>query len=85
MSRSVAVCHPGDHIKTAMRTMQEQRVRRLPVVDDRGLLVGILSLDELAMSAEWGRDAALPAADVLLTFRVVCGQRFLQTTAGTAM
>jgi CBS domain-containing protein len=48
MSRDVRTCTVEDGIDTAERVMQANQVRRLPVVDCEGLLVGILSLSDLA-------------------------------------
>jgi len=46
-------------VLNAIRMMKEQQLRRVPVVDPRGMLVGILSLGDLA-------DAGTPeAADAL--------------------
>lgn len=39
--------HPADTIEEAMGTLMEYHVRHLPVVDDDGDLVGILSEDQL--------------------------------------
>jgi CBS domain-containing protein len=33
MSAQVYTCRPEDDVRTALNTMKEQRVRRLPVVD----------------------------------------------------
>ena len=47
MSARVATigCHEG--IVSATRRMNENAVRRLPIVDDDGRLVGLVSMDEL--------------------------------------
>src|SRR5580700_9245902 len=41
-----------DDIHTALSTMRAQQVRRLPVVNNEGALVGILSLDDIVLFAE---------------------------------
>jgi CBS domain-containing protein len=47
-SRNVAAVHPADDVGTAVRTMREAAVRRLPVVDgDR--VVGVVSIGDLAL------------------------------------
>jgi CBS domain-containing protein len=51
MSRDVKTCSPEDAIGVAELSMQQRHVRRLPVVDSRGRLVGILSLNDLARGA----------------------------------
>ncbi|MCL2723678.1 MAG: CBS domain-containing protein [Polyangiaceae bacterium] len=46
---------PHDDLREAQQIMRHARVRRLPVVDVKGHLVGILSLHDLAMSAKKDR------------------------------
>lgn len=47
MSLQPVVAGESDPIDLALRTMRRAGVRRLPVVNGRGEVVGILSLDEL--------------------------------------
>jgi CBS domain-containing protein len=56
MSREVHKLAPGDPLPRAQRLMQEQQVRRLPVVDVDGRLVGLISLNDLVIEA--ARDPA---------------------------
>ncbi len=49
MHRSPTVIDQDQGVFEAARTFSEQGVRRLPVVDRAGELVGILSLDDLLM------------------------------------
>jgi CBS domain-containing protein len=55
MAHDVASCRAGDELAAAERTMQQRQVRRLPVVDDAGRVVGILSLNDLARAAAGDR------------------------------
>lgn len=48
MSRAAHVCAPEDSLESAASRMGSQQVRRLPVVDGEGHVVGILSLGDLA-------------------------------------
>ena len=48
MARRIVSCSPEDDITDAARVMRENGVRRLPVVDTAGELVGLLSLDDIA-------------------------------------
>lgn len=48
MSRTVHSCQASDSIEQAIRRMGDNQVRRVPVVDARGRLVGILSLNDIA-------------------------------------
>jgi CBS domain-containing protein len=51
MSRSVRTCQASDPVTKAEKTMQEARVRRLPVLDESGSLIGMISLADLALEA----------------------------------
>jgi CBS domain-containing protein len=51
MSREVHTCRTNDTIEAAEKLMEVYQIRRLPVLDDRGVLVGILSLNDLAREA----------------------------------
>lgn len=48
MHRPVWSCAAADGIETAARLMRQHRVRRLPVLDEGGKPVGMISLDDLA-------------------------------------
>ena len=49
MTSEVVVVTAGVSMSSAVRLMREGTFRRLPVVDDRGRLIGILSLDDVLM------------------------------------
>jgi CBS domain-containing protein len=51
MSAEVATCSPDDTLEGALSIMKKARVRRLPVTDRGGRLVGILSMNDLAREA----------------------------------
>lgn len=59
MSRQVTTCGPTDTVDVAMQRMSETRVRRLPVCDEEGMLLGMLSLADLTRGAVSGDDAAM--------------------------
>lgn len=48
MRPTVFTCRGDDSIESAARIMRAHRVRRLPVIDDAGKPVGMISLDDLA-------------------------------------
>jgi CBS domain-containing protein len=78
MSRVVITCRSDDTIQQAERTMREARVRRLPVTDETGRLVGVISLNDIALEAESERSSRTPQVtldDVALTLSAVCHQR----------
>jgi len=47
MSHSLFTCRPSDSIEQVIRQMGDHQVRRVPVVDARGRLVGVLSMNDL--------------------------------------
>lgn len=57
MSERAISCAPDDSVSVAEAMMRTNRVRRLPVLDDEGRLVGILSLNDLALEAARERSA----------------------------
>lgn len=64
-------CAPEDDIHVALGTMRAQRVRRLPVMDSKGTLQGILCLDDIVLFAE-ETAAELTYADVVETLQSIC-------------
>jgi CBS domain-containing protein len=50
MTRDVQTCRPEEDVRVALRRMAEHGVRRLPVCVAEGLLVGILSVDDLLLA-----------------------------------
>jgi CBS domain-containing protein len=48
MSPGVAWATEDDPVEAAARIMREHRIRRLPIVDERHSLVGVVSLGDLA-------------------------------------
>lgn len=52
MARQVYACSPGDPIGVAEKIMGQFQVRRVPVADGDGRVVGVLSLTDLAREAE---------------------------------
>jgi CBS domain-containing protein len=46
-SGQVATCKADDDVRDALKVMAARRVRRLPVVDENGLLQGLLSLTDV--------------------------------------
>src|SRR5262245_28075084 len=47
MSEEVYVCHVDDSVKSCMSLMARQQIRRLPILDDQGHVVGIISQGDL--------------------------------------
>ena len=60
----------GEDIHVALRTMAAQKVRRLPVLDNKGGLQGILCLDDIILFAK--DKGELTFGDVILTLKSIC-------------
>jgi CBS domain-containing protein len=54
MSGGVKTASPEDSVESVMELMGREQVRRIPVVDDRGSLVGVVSQADLARKARDG-------------------------------
>ncbi len=52
MARAVKVCHLSDEISTAEALMRLKQVHRLPVIDNNGRVIGVISLNDLALAAQ---------------------------------
>ena len=64
-------CAPEEDIHSALKTMSAQKVRRLPVLDSKGVLQGILCLDDVVLYAE-EKAADLTFFDVVATLKAIC-------------
>ena len=78
MTREVETCAPGSDLRIALELMRETRVRRLPIVDADGGLVGVLSVGDLARVAEdlARRGDRELACDAAMTVATICEPRF---------
>ena len=72
MSRQVKSVRAEEDAGTATAAMRELRVRRVPVVDALGRLVGIVSLGDLARRASSGNSKGISRDSVLETLASVC-------------
>lgn len=52
MSRDVGCCPPDADAKDVERVMTDRQVRRVPIVDERGAVVGIVAQADLARAAK---------------------------------
>ena len=74
MARGLRTCKPEDAAMAALGTLQQAQLHRLPVVDARGVLVGVLSISDLARCAHT-RPATLDAAAVLKAIAAIRAPR----------
>ena len=64
-------CAPDQDIHAALNTMGAQKVRRLPVIDSRGALEGILCLDDIVLFAD-EKASGLTYFDIVDTLKSIC-------------
>jgi CBS domain-containing protein len=62
MTRELVSCTDRDEITDALRVMRARRVRRLPVLDQQGRLVGVVTLADAARAFRGTASAAAPAS-----------------------
>jgi CBS domain-containing protein len=60
MASRVVTSRPEDDVKTAERLMRDNQIRRLPVVDREGCLIGVVSVNDLARRAASDRHLSSP-------------------------
>jgi CBS domain-containing protein len=77
MSKEVTTCRPQEELAAAAHRMAKHCVRRLPVVDGTGKIVGMLSLNDLALAAGGGssKPSSSAAAEALRVLTAVCQHR----------
>jgi CBS domain-containing protein len=79
MSRVVFSCKPGDDLKSVERTMREHQIRRMPVVDDLGNLVGMISLSDIVREAQREAESDKPReisdAEIARVLASICAPR----------
>lgn len=71
MATRVYACGAGDELVDVEAVMARHRVRRVPVLDDSGVVIGILSLDDIAQAAT--RTRAISEREVAATLAAIAG------------
>lgn len=74
-SGRVFACRDQDDVREALTTMQENKVRRLPVLDTQGYLEGMLSINDIVLRADESKDKKVPEipyAEVMKTYKSIC-------------
>ncbi|MCA9750784.1 MAG: CBS domain-containing protein [Gemmatimonadetes bacterium] len=75
MTRNVVSCHPEDDLNDALHAMRQGRIRRLPVVDEKETIVGILSLSDVIREARAKAGSKGPTyGDVVDTLKAIRGE-----------
>jgi CBS domain-containing protein len=76
MAKQLLTCKPSDSIGDVEKTLRNARVRRLPVIDDKGILIGIITLADIAREACRESSAEKPQvteSEVAGTLAAICG------------
>ncbi|MCE9584831.1 MAG: CBS domain-containing protein [Planctomycetes bacterium] len=76
-------CRLTDDPRVALRTMATNGVRRLPVVDENGILAGMLSMTDLILASHDTKSAKmgqLTWSEVIPMIDVICHPRSLKET-----
>ena len=55
MSSNPKTCRPDDSVKDLLQVMSDAQVRRIPIVDDGGAVVGIVSQADVVLEANGSR------------------------------
>jgi CBS domain-containing protein len=79
-SSEVFTCKGNDDIHFALDIMRDNQIRRLPVVNEVGILKGILSLNDIILCAApiGGKKAAeLTDSDVMPVLKAICQRHAL--------
>jgi CBS-domain-containing membrane protein len=80
MSKAVVSCLPSDPVERAIRAMADHKVRRMPVVDESGELLGIISLTDVFQHAASLRDQRLRSS---LSAKLVEAMAAMRESHGT--
>jgi len=62
MTKGIVYCRDGEDLDDALRIMESKKIRRLPVIDDKKRMVGMLSLGDVSHSASHELSGELMAA-----------------------
>lgn len=68
--KQVFTCGPDDDVHTALDTMKQHRVRRLPVEGFGGTVAGIISMNDILLAA--GPRKAVRDEEVVNTLQSIC-------------
>ena len=63
-------CSPDDEVHSALATMKQHRVRRLPVQGFGGAVLGIVSMNDIVLAS--GPQKAIRSEEVVDAFQAIC-------------
>jgi CBS domain-containing protein len=82
----VVFCRDNDDVHAALHLLGEARVRRIPVLNERDELVGMIGINDLILAARPldGRHPELDDEEVIETMRRICAHASTQVLAMAA-
>ena len=87
MTGQVYSVTPEDDIVHALQTMQEHKIRRLPVINPEGELEGILSMNDIVLHAKNDKGTAadlIKYDDVVKTYQAICQRPITEEVSSSA-
>jgi CBS domain-containing protein len=76
MAQGVRTCTSVDDVREALELMRGRQLRRLPVVNGEGKLVGILSISDIVRHTKKGKGKKhVSQRDTLATLKAICRPR----------
>ena len=79
MTHPVHACLPDDDVTDALAAMKQYKVRRMPVIDSRAAVKGVISMNDIVLASEQGLGP--DAKEIVSTLAAICAHRTL--TPGT--
>jgi len=73
-------CRPTEDVHVALDLMKRKQVRRLPVVDEDGILQGMVSVNDIILqagAAQWKKSPELSIEDLMSTLKGISAHRVL--------
>ena len=74
MARTVVASHEEDSVESAEQLMQDNQIRRLPVIDNEGRPAGMVSLNDLARHVAQAR-RSVSDRELVQTLAAICRPR----------
>jgi CBS domain-containing protein len=74
MTRNPVTCHADDDLQKALDAMEGHQVRRIPIVDDDGRIVGIIAQADVATRSNEPEQTAEVIAEISKSARVGSGR-----------
>ena len=74
MTTTVYAAEAEEDVRQALQTMRDHKIRRLPVLDLKGELKGIVSMNDIVLKAKErnGKKPQIAFGDVVKTYQAIC-------------